>query len=76
MLKQLFLRKVSAGINGRKTLSARRYLANPSRQTKDELSIRCEDERSGSMFCGFILSSRICYSTASSAIFIIFVKQV
>ena len=41
-------------INDRKTLSDRRHLVNPSDNAKDELSVRCEEERSESVFFGFI----------------------
>ena len=47
-------KKKVPGINGRETLSDRRYLVNPSLLATDELSIRCETERSEGVFLGFI----------------------
>ena len=41
-------------INERETLSGRRYLTSPSRWAPGEFSIRCETERSESVFLGFI----------------------
>jgi len=38
----IFEDKRQAGINGRETLSGRRYLVSPSLLATDELSIRCE----------------------------------
>ena len=48
-------------LNESETLSARRYLTNPSLMAKDEFSIRCEDERSGSVFHGFIIALLVKY---------------
>ena len=56
MCGSLFCERRPARINERKPLSARRHLVNPSPQAKDELSVRCEDERSGSVVFGFILA--------------------
>ena len=53
MCGSLFCERRPARINERKPLSARRHLVNPSPQAKDELSVRCEDERSGSVVFGF-----------------------
>jgi len=56
----LLTERFPARINERKTLSDRRYLANLSRKATDELSIRCEAERSESAFFGFILAGNLC----------------
>ena len=56
MCGSLFCERRPTRINERKPLSARRHLVNPSPQAKDELSVRCEDERSGSVVFGFILA--------------------